>query len=108
MKKVEIIQKKKVPNVKALFLGVLVLVIFISIYLTFFPSISLSPEEEQSATSFVDASSFLSKLGQDGIDWYCGKRESFTDEQGNNYGAKELEALKKILGNERRLMEEFC
>ena len=105
MKKIEVHRRK--PNLKALYLAVFLIVVAASIYLSFFPSISLSPEEDTGA-SLADASKFLSKLGKDGIDWYCGKTESFTDEQGNYYGSKELVELKKILGNERRLMEEFC
>ena len=54
------------------------------------------------------ARSLLLELGEDGIDWYCGKRENYIDAQGNNYGAVELNELKKILGNDKQLDEEFC
>ncbi len=102
--------QKPIRNLKAIFLGVFIVIIFIAIYLSFFPSnITLSPNDtDEVAMSFAEASSLLAKLGQDGIDWYCGKRESFTDEQGNNYAQKELEELKRILGNEKRLREKFC
>ncbi len=109
MKKKNIYSKKQIFNVPAIFLGVFVIVILIAIYLSFFPSIALSPDDiDEGAMPFAEASSLLAKLGPDGIDWYCGKRESFTDAQGNNYAQKELEELKRILGNEKRLMQEFC
>ena len=110
MKKKNIAYKKHVSGMQALFLSVFIIVVFIAIYLSFFPSnVKLSPDEtDEAAMPFPDAGSLLAKLGQEGIDWYCGERESYIDVAGNVYGQEELGELKRILGNEKMLRQKFC
>src|SRR3989344_2511897 len=85
-----------------------VLFFFVVWFVVFFVSkVDLGPPSE-SGMSYEDAHGIVSKLGDDGIDWYCGKIERYTDSQGNEYGVIELTELKKIVGNEERLREELC
>ncbi len=92
---------------KSLFLGVLGIVFVIALYLMFASSgIFYSPVVD--GISFENAKSYIIGLGPNGVEWYCGKREFFTDANGKQYGAKSLEELKRILGNEARLMSELC
>ncbi|MDO8508135.1 MAG: hypothetical protein Q7S27_00455 [Nanoarchaeota archaeon] len=92
---------------KILFLSVPLIVFGIAIYLGFNSSnISLGPDEP--GMSYESAVTLLRGLGNEGIEWYCGERNSFVDAQGNSYGDRELIELKKILGNDMRLFNEFC
>ena len=99
--------KKQDIKYSLVLIAVLLVVALISVYLAFFaPKTLLSPEA--GTMSYENARSLLSDLGQEGIDWYCGKISEFTDKQGNLYNQKSLEELKKILGNEEQLRREFC
>lgn len=92
----------------AAYLTVFAMVFVSALYFAFFSSdVQFSPPSE-SGMSYEDAHGIVSKLGDDGIDWYCGKIERYTDSQGNEYGVIELTELKKIVGNEERLREELC
>ncbi len=77
-------------------------------YLMFFSSGILLGPSSDGSVSYESARSFLTDLGEQGIEWYCGRSQSFIDLQGNVYQSKELEELKKILGNEIQLRNEFC
>src|SRR3989344_8021830 len=91
---------------KVFFLGVLIIVFIIAISLSLnSTAIFLSPDESM---SYENAQASLSKLSQEGIDWYCGKRDNYVDSQGNVYGARELQELRRILGNEMKLRSDFC
>ena len=97
---------------KIIFIIIIAIVVLIAIYLAFFAKKGLqySPPIESSKTvlSYANSRELLAILEQEGIDWYCGKSKSYTDAKGNVYGAKELEELKKILGHEEELRNEFC
>ncbi len=98
---------KNLTTIRILFLGVFSLVVITGIYLSFSTSkLLLSPE--QKGLSYESARFYISKLGQDGIRWYCGTTESYTDTNGNQYGSRELNELKRIIGNDERLHAEFC
>lgn len=102
------ISKIQTNSIRAIFISVFFIIIFIALYLAFLaPSVSFSPEDE-TVMSFNNARSLLSALGKDGIDWYCGKITTFNDAKGNLYGQKELEELKRLLGNNEKLRDEFC
>lgn len=91
-----------------IYFGILVAIIFSAVYLFYFSQpYQLGPKED-SIRDYSNARALLLKLGDDGIDWYCGRIESFADAQGNAYGAQELVELKRLLGNENQLRAEFC
>ena len=91
-----------------LYFGVLVAIIFAALYLSFFSQpFQLGPAED-SIKDYSNARALLLKLGNQGINWYCGKIDSFADAQGNVYGARELVEMKRLLGNDERLSREFC
>ncbi len=99
--------KKNLTTIRVLFFGVFSIVILAAIYLTINSSlISLSPQE--GFLSYENAAVSISELGPDGIRWYCGFSDNFTDKNGNQYGSKELEELRKVLGNDMKLYKEFC
>lgn len=98
---------EKLSLIRILFFGVFFIVLLSAFYLSFFSTeMQFSPPTE--GISFETASSLLSTMGQNGIDWYCEKTLSYMDKQGNTYGSTELKELKKILGNDALLREEFC
>jgi photosystem II stability/assembly factor-like uncharacterized protein len=102
------IKNKNIPNINILFFGVLAVVAFASLYLAYLsPTVLLSPDSE-SAMPLAAAKALLSAFPPEGIGWYCGDRETYTDAQGNTYGRTELEELRKILGNDFDLELEFC
>lgn len=104
MKKIK--EKNKSHTIKILFLGVLAIVLIVALYLMSVSSgILLSPDE---GISFESAKSYIIGLGPNGVDWFCGKKEFYTDTNGKQYGAKSLEELKRILGNEMRLISALC
>ena len=91
---------------KVFFLGVLIIVFIIAIFFSLnSTNILLSPDESM---SYENAQASLSKLSQEGIEWYCGKKDNYVDSQGNIYGARELQELKRILGNDMKLRSDFC
>lgn len=103
----EKISKKNNFNTRPLFLAIFFIVVLIAIYLSLQSSqILLNPED--TSLSLETARSILSKMIPEGIEWYCGRIESYVDEQGNIFNQKSLEELKKILGNDEQLREEFC
>lgn len=92
---------------KIFFLGVLVIVFIVTIFLSLnSTNILLGPDE--SSMSYENAQASLSKLSPEGIAWYCGKKDNYVDSQGNVYGARALQELKRILGNEIKLRNDFC
>ena len=92
-----------------IYFGILAAIIFSAIYLSYFSKpFQLGPAETDSIKDYSNARALLLKLGNEGIDWYCGRIGSFADAQGNIYGIRELEEMKRLLGNEARLREEFC
>lgn len=89
------------------FFSIFLIILISWFYLVFFSiEISFSPPTEGMGPE--SALGLLNEIGQQGIDWYCGKAASFRDSQGNIYGPIELEELKKILGNEDYLNERVC
>jgi hypothetical protein len=99
-------ENNKTP-IKIFFLLIFLIVLLSFVYLKLTTTpISLSPDD--STMSFDNARVLLSAFPQEGIDWYCGKSPSFSDMQGNSYGEPELLELKKILGNDLLLDEEYC
>ena len=90
-----------------LYFGILFAIILSAVYLSVSQPFQLGPSED-SIKDYSNARALLLKLGNQGINWYCGKIESFSDAQGNVYGAKELVEMKRLLGNEERLRAEFC
>ncbi len=106
-KKAIIAYDEKLSLIRILFFGVFSIVLLSAFYLSLFPAeVQLSPSSQ--GISFETARSLLSTMGPEGIDWYCEKTPSYADKQGNTYGAVELEELKKILGNDALLKQEFC
>ena len=105
--KKEKISKKDNFNTRPLFLAIFFIVVLIALYLSLQSSqILLNPEE--TSLNLETARSILSKMSQEGIAWYCGRIEYYVDEQGNNFDQRSLTELKKILGNDEQLKEEFC
>ena len=88
-------------------LGVLAVVAISAVYqMTISSGILLGPKFD--GISYEKARSYITDLGPQGLDWYCGKANSFIDKNGNEYGQRELEELKRILGNEMRLRNDLC
>ena len=100
-------ENKNNPIVKVFFLSVF-LIVLLSLVAISFSSDKLQLSPEESSLSFENAKVLLSAFPPEGIEWYCGSAESYTDAQGNVYREKELEELKKILGNTQQLELEFC
>ena len=94
---------------KIIILIAILVILLIILYFRFSPKpAQYSPPLDESTLSFENSKALLSAFPPEGIDWYCGNTDSYTDAQGNVYGAKELEELKKILGNAQQLELEFC
>ena len=68
--------------------------------------ILLGPKLE--GISYEKAKSYIIDLGPGGVDWYCGKIDLFVDKNGNEYGQRELQELKRILGNEMLIRNDIC
>ena len=108
-KRVSDFQKKQNLIYRVVFLSVLSILLIIYLYQAFLsPTIQFSPEDDTSGLSYENARSLLKDLGRDGIAWYCGAVDSYTDSQGKVYGEKERVELEKVLGNKERLTLEFC
>ncbi len=92
---------------KIFYLGILGFVFVIAIYMALTSNtILFSPPE--TGMLYENAATILSGFKKDGIEWYCGYKESYIDNKENVYGLKELIELKKILGNDAELYNEFC
>ncbi len=108
MKKKNNNSKESLLVMRVFFLGIFGVVIIMGLTLMLNSNGVLFSPDEGSTINYNGAVSILNNLGPDGVEWYCGNRESYTDPQGNSYGARELEELRRILGNEIRLRNEFC
>ena len=96
--------------IRVLYFGVFLIVLLSAVSLSLFSSneLQFSPPASDSGMSYETASSFLQVMGQQGIDWYCGKTQTYIDKQGTAYGSIELIELKKILQNDDLLRQNFC
>jgi flagellar basal body-associated protein FliL len=104
--------EKSSPSKKRIILLLLIAIILIAaviffIYIKFFDTgIQFSPEE--SVFSYDTSRSLVLALGQDGLDWFCGRSPKFTDSQGNEYGDLELSEFNRLINNVEQLKEELC
>ena len=87
-------KKKKGINTRIIFIGIIIIVLLVALYLAFKPGVRLSPVDTSIAEAVVGA------IGPDGALWLKGEIETICDKQNNCYGSNERDEVIQAIGGQ--------